>query len=89
MLEWYVYVLQSLTREFTYIGSTNCLERRLTEHNEGLVQSTKAYRPLRTVAYVAVESENRARELERYFKTGSGRAILKKRILGDVTMEKE
>lgn len=89
MLDWFVYVLRSLTREFTYIGSTNCLERRLGEHDEGLVQCTKAYRPLRIVAYVAVESENRARELERYFKTGSGRAILKKRILGDATMEKE
>ncbi|MGA2625007.1 MAG: GIY-YIG nuclease family protein [Bacteroidota bacterium] len=89
MLDWFVYVLRSLTREFTYIGSIDDLERRLVEHNEGLVQCTKAYRPLRIVAYIAVESESKARGLERYFKTGSGRAILKRRILGDAAMEKE
>jgi hypothetical protein len=35
------------------------------------------------VAYVAVRSERKARELEKYFKTGSGKAVLKKRILTD------
>jgi hypothetical protein len=48
-----------------------------------LVQSTKAYRPLKIAAYVAVETERKAKELEQYFKTGSGKAILKKRILTD------
>jgi putative endonuclease len=78
-----VYVLVSLKRDFTYVGSTNDLERRLTEHNSGLVQSTKAYRPLDLVAFIAVKTEKKARELERYFKTGSGKAVLKKRILTD------
>lgn len=57
------------------------MERRFTEHNDGLVQSTKAYLPLKMAAFIAVETEDKARELERYFKTGSGAAILKKRIL--------
>jgi hypothetical protein len=35
------------------------------------------------VAYIAVRTEKKARELEKYFKTGSGRAVLKKRILTD------
>ncbi|MBI3765122.1 MAG: GIY-YIG nuclease family protein [Ignavibacteriales bacterium] len=83
MLEWYVYILRSLKKEFTYIGSTNNLERRLSEHNEGFVQSTKAYTPFKIVAYVAVETEKKARDLEKYFKTGSGKAILSKRILTD------
>jgi hypothetical protein len=52
-------------------------------HDAGLVQSTKAYRQLVLVAYVAVRSERKARELEKYFKTGSGKAVLKKRILTD------
>lgn len=55
------------------------MERRFTEHNDGLVQSTKAYLPLKMAAFIAVETEDKARELERYFKTGSGAAILKKR----------
>ncbi len=82
MPHWYVYVLRSLRTSFVYIGSTNDIERRLAEHNEGLTQSTKVYRPFRVAAFVAVETETKARELEHYFKRGSGKAILNKRILG-------
>ena len=81
MPQWYVYTLGSVSHSFLYVGSTNNLERRLEEHNNGLVQSTKAYRPLRIEAYIAVRTEHKARELERYLKAGSGKAILKKRIL--------
>ncbi len=80
---WYVYVLESLHNNFTYVGSTNNLEIRFQQHNNGEVQSTKHYRPLKMKAFVAVETEERARQLEKYFKTGSGKAILKKRILTD------
>ena len=83
MPEGHVYVLRSLTSDFIYVGSTNSLHRRLIEHNDGLVQSTKAYRPFEINAYVCVRTETKARELEKYFKTGSGRTILKKRILTD------
>jgi putative endonuclease len=83
MLIWKVYILRSVGKRFIYIGSTNNLDRRVLEHNNGVVQSTRAYRPLEIAAYVAVESESQARDLEKYFKTGSGKAILKKRILTD------
>ena len=52
-------------------------------HNAGRVRSTKAYRPLILVAYVAVSTERKARQLEKYLKTGSGKAVLKKRVLTD------
>jgi predicted GIY-YIG superfamily endonuclease len=80
---WFVYVLKSLKKGFIYVGSTGNLQRRLAEHNRGDVQSTKAHVPLEMVAYVAVPTNKKARELEKYFKTGSGKAILKKRILTD------
>jgi hypothetical protein len=50
-----------------------------------LTQSTKHYAPFVLEAYVAVKTKNKAIELENYFKTGSGKAILKKRILTSVT----
>ena len=53
------------------------------EHNLGENQSTKAYAPFELSAYVAVKTEKKARELESYFKTGSGKAVLKKRTLSD------
>ena len=77
----FVYVLKSLGHPFIYIGSTGDLKKRLTEHNESLVQSTKHYAPFEIEAYVAVKTEKKAKELEKYFKTGSGKAILKKRLI--------
>ena len=76
-----MYVIKSLISDFIYIGSTNDLERRLKEHNAGKSQSTKAYIPFELEVYVAVKTEKKARELEKYFKTGLGKAILKKRML--------
>ncbi len=83
MPHWFVYILKSLVKEYTYIGSTNNLDRRLGEHNNGAVPSTRPYGPFEIVAYVAVKTERMARQLEKYFKTGSGKAILIKRILTD------
>jgi putative endonuclease len=79
---YYVYFLKSLKKDsWVYVGSTNNLKRRLTEHINGLATYTKPYRPLYLDSYIAVKTVKKCRELEKYFKTGSGRAILKKRIL--------
>jgi putative endonuclease len=78
---WYVYFLKSKEFDFRYTGSTNDLKRRFSDHNEKSVQSTKYYAPFILEAYIAVVTERQARSLEKYFKTGSGIAILRKRIL--------
>jgi putative endonuclease len=77
---WYVYFLQ-LSNDHIYVGSTDNLRNRVSLHQKGQVRSTKAYRPLTLKAYVAVETELHARRLEIYFKSGSGKAIAKKRFL--------
>lgn len=78
---WYVYVLKSSISDFRYVGYTGNLEKRLFEHNDGQNQSTKAFKPFQIETYIAVETEWKAKSLEKYFKTGSGKAILQKRIL--------
>ncbi len=78
---WYVYILKSAIDNKLYVGSTNDIARRLTEHNSGKVDSTKNRTPLRLETYFAVKDKSRAIALEQYFKTGSGRAFLQKRIL--------
>ena len=76
---WYVYFLQ-LTNGDIYVGSTNDLKRRLSSHQAGQVISTKQNLPVKLKSYVAVESEALARKLERYFRSGSGKAFAKKRF---------
>ena len=78
---WYVYFLKSTIEDWYYTGSTNDLKRRVSEHNGKKVQSTKHFAPFTLESYIAVKTESRARELEKYFKTGSGIAFRNKRIL--------
>lgn len=80
MLTWCVYFPQ-LSNGDIYVGSTNDLERRFTSHRAGQVLSTKAYLPAVLKSYIAVETEEHARELESYFKSGSGKAIALKRLV--------
>ena len=75
---WYVYCLENKSKNYLYVGSTKNLKRRVMEHNDGLSKSTKPFLPLLLTSYIAVSSESHARKLEKYFKTGSGKTILKK-----------
>jgi len=77
---WYVYFLQ-LNNADIYVGSTSDLKRRFASHQAGQVNSTRAYLPATLKSYVAVETEQHARELEDYFKSGSGKAIALKRLV--------
>ena len=77
---WYVYILKDANGRI-YIGSTNNIKRRIIEHKNRKCLSTKSYNDIRLEAYISVRKEKTARNLEKYLKTGSGRAILKKRIL--------
>ena len=77
---WYVYFLE-LTNGDIYVGSTFDLKARVAAHQNGEVTSTRPFRPVVLRSYVAIETEKQARSLERYFKTGSGKAVAKKRFL--------
>lgn len=76
---WYVYFL-ALSNGDTYVGSTNDLRRRLRSHELGRIASTQPFLPVTLRCYIAVQTELDARKLERYFKSGSGKAFAKKRF---------
>lgn len=76
---WYVYFLQ-LNNDDIYVGSTDNLRRRMASHEAGQVTSTKTYLPMTLKSYIAVQSEDNARRLEKYFKSGSGKAFATKRL---------
>jgi putative endonuclease len=77
---WYVYFLQ-LNNGDIYVGSTKDLKRRVPSNQAGYVASTKAHLPATLKSYIAVETEEHARELETYFKSGSGKAVALKRLI--------
>jgi len=79
-LEYTVYAIKSLNRNYIYVGMTNNLERRLKEHNNRENKSTKAYAPFILIHTEVFESRILARVKEKYLKSGIGKAFLKSLI---------
>ena len=73
----YVYVLRSDKDGNKYIGITDNIKRRVTQHKKGIVTSTRNRRPLRLVYIEKYLDRISARKRERYFKTAAGRRFLK------------
>ena len=77
----YAYILQSLTHPAEhYRGSTRDLRQRLVDHNAGKCSHTSKFKPWKIKFYAAFETEQLAREFERYLKTGSGHAFADRRL---------
>jgi putative endonuclease len=77
----YIYILQSERNEDRfYTGLTGDLRQRLKNHNAGRVLHTAKWRPWRLKAYVAISDRVRAARFERYLKSASGRAFIKKHL---------
>lgn len=83
MDKFYVYVLQSKKDNNFYIGYTENLKRRMEEHSNGLVTSTKYRRPFILVYYEVCFNQESALKREKYLKTTGGHRYLKSRIPND------
>ncbi len=62
----YVYVLQSEKDKRFYVGTTAEIDRRLTEHEQGKVISTKHRRPLKLLCFEAYMTKQEALRRESY-----------------------
>ncbi len=70
----YVYILwDATTHTHFYVGHTSDLEARLKTHNAGHVPHTSKFAPWEIHSAIAVQTEEQASELEKYFKSHSGR----------------
>ena len=67
----FVYVLKSLKDGTTYIGSTEDLDKRLKDHNQGKTKSIKHKLPMELVYYEAYKTKTLARKREIQLKTNS------------------
>ena len=77
----YIYLLKSAKDNFIYIGNTDNLKRRLTEHNSMKNQATKFYAPLKLVYYEAYANKDDALSREYKLKHhGSVIGHFKKRV---------
>ena len=79
---YYVYVLKSLEKNRHYIGCTTDLDRRISEHNDGKVRSTKAYRPWKIVYFEKYDDVGKAFKREKEIKSFKGGLKLKKLMEG-------
>ena len=75
----YVYILKCRNDGF-YVGCTNNLKDRFGRHKKGYVKATKSKLPVKIISYTAFVEKYKAFEFEKYLKSGSGRAFIKRHL---------
>lgn len=78
---YYVYTLKSKIADQVYTGFTTNLDKRLKEHNSGKSVHTNKFRPWDIVTAIRFGDEQKARDFEKYLKTGSGIGFSRKHFL--------
>ena len=81
----YIYVLQSLKDKQFYVGYSNNLKKRVKDHNEGKVYSTKFRRLLKLVYYEACLNQQDTTKREKYLKTAWEKRYIKNRLKNYLT----
>ena len=79
---YFVYILQSQKDPSQYyVGQTDNISRRLSDHNQGKSIYTNKYKPWMLISYTAFLNQPRANEFEKYLKRGSGHAFMKRHLI--------
>ena len=77
---WYVCLLKCFD-DSTYIGCTSDLKKRIERHKNKQVLATKKKLPIKLSMYFAFTDKYKAYNFEKYLKSASGRAFLRKRLI--------
>lgn len=80
MVDPVVYILRCANERY-YIGSTPYLDRRIAQHQNGLVTATRHVRPVSLVFSQAFPSLTDARKVEYALKLKKSRAIIEQIIV--------
>ncbi|MEP7166275.1 MAG: GIY-YIG nuclease family protein [Ferruginibacter sp.] len=83
----YVYAIRSCVKNYIYVGMSNDIIRRISEHNKGQNKSIKAYKPFVLIYKEEFTLRLDARKKEKYLKSGIGKEFLKS-IPKDAAMAK-
>jgi len=73
----YVYAIKSKERNHIYVGLTGDVKRRMSEHNNGWVKTTRSFAPFNTILLEKYKTRLEAREREKYLKSGIGKEFLR------------
>lgn len=73
---YYVYGLKC--KNGYYIGCTDNLQKRILRHKKGQVPATADRLPFHLSFYFAISEKYKAYNFEKYLKSGSGRAFIKR-----------
>ena len=79
-MNYFVYILKCADGH-PYTGCTDNLDDRLKRHKAGWVPATKNRLPVELETYTVFNDKYKAYNFEKYLKSGSGRAFLKKRLI--------
>jgi len=82
---YYIYVLESQKDKFFYTGYTKDLKKRLIQHENGDVNSTKNRRPLKLIYFEGGLNQQDATHREKYLKSSWGKRYIKTRLKGYLT----
>lgn len=84
-MRYYIYILHSEKDQNFYVGYTNNLKRRIQEHADGGVPSTKNRRPLKIVYWEGCLNQQDATNREKYLKSAWGKRYIKNRLKNYLT----
>jgi len=74
---YYVYILKC-SDAHPYIGCTKDLTERMQRHKKGHIPATANRLPIKLRSYIAFQNKYSAYDFEKYLKSGSGRAFIKR-----------
>ena len=77
---YYIYVLQSQKDLNFYTGYTKYIQKRIEEHNNGHVYSTKKRLPMKLIYWEGCLNQKDATSREKYLKTAWGKRYIKNRL---------
>jgi putative endonuclease len=75
--QFFVYAIKSINRNYIYVGLTDNVERRVSQHNNGYERTTKPYAPFKLIYWEKFNSRQEARQKEKFLKSGVGKEQLK------------
>ncbi len=77
---YYVYILRLSNGDY-YVGRTDNLKRRISEHLNGTERTTKRFLPCKLVTYISFSVKGLSFKFEKYLKTGSGLAFRNRHLV--------